>query len=299
MILWNFGLNKINLINFFLKISIFIVIFQIVLTSILVPNAQKISRGVLTSSNIDFYESFIKPNKFIDNIKGLTIYADGKDENGNLKNIYLKKETGSGNFQITYAKNGYFEIKSDAKFLILNDGQTINGVNNKFSKFNFETSELNLSQLDTNVIKVNKIQETSTLELINCIERFFNFDLSKRNKPLSGNFIQNCTELNLDNIFKELYKRFIIPIYIPVLIIMSLCLILYSKEKINFTKFRLTIFLIGFLTIVLSETTLKYIENSFYSNFKIIFLPVFLLLTVYSVIIYLNYKNLNQKILGS
>ena len=292
MILWNFGLNKINLINFFLKISIFIVIFQIVLTSILVPNAQKISRSVLTSSNIDFYESFIKPNKFIDNIKGLTIYADGKDENGNLKNIYLKKETGSGNFQITYAKNGYFEIKSDAKFLILNDGQTINGVNNKFSKFNFETSELNLSQLDTNVIKVNKIQETSTLELINCIERFYNFDLSKKDKPLSGNFIQNCTELNLDNIFKELYKRFIIPIYIPVLIIMSLCLILYSKEKINFTKFRLTIFLIGFLTIVLSETTLKYIENSFYSNFKIIFLPVFLLLTVYSVIIYLNYKNL-------
>ena len=27
----------------------------------------------------------------------------------NLKNIYLKKETGNGSFQITYSKSGYFK----------------------------------------------------------------------------------------------------------------------------------------------------------------------------------------------
>ena len=61
------------------------------------------------------------------------------------------------------------------------------------------------------MIKVNKIQETSTLDLINCLKRYFNINLSRNEKPKSGEFIQNCTEENLDNIFKELYKRFIVP----------------------------------------------------------------------------------------
>ena len=64
---------------------------------------------MLTTSNVDFFESFIKPKKFIDNIKGLTIYADKKDKNGKLDNLYLKKEIQKNEFQITYAKKGEFK----------------------------------------------------------------------------------------------------------------------------------------------------------------------------------------------
>ena len=257
----------------------------------MVPKAQNISRELLTTSNVDFFESFIKPKKFIDNIRGLTIYADNKDANGNLKNIYLKKETGSGNFQITYAKNGFFKIKGESKILVLQDGETINGINNKFSSFNFVQSELSLAQLDSDVIKVNKIQETSTLDLINCLKRYFDYDLSRNLKTKTGDFIQNCTEENLDNIFKELYKRFIVPFYIPILILSSLCLIIKSKENINYTKFRLIIFLLGLGFIVFSETTLKLIENSFYSNLKIFILPVIFILIIYLTMLYFTQKN--------
>ena len=76
MILWNFGINKIQLINFFLIFSFFLMIFQILMTSYFVPTSQNISRQLLKSSNVDFFESFIKPKKFNDNIKGLTIYAE-------------------------------------------------------------------------------------------------------------------------------------------------------------------------------------------------------------------------------
>ena len=134
MILWNFGINKIELINFFLRVSFILMLIQILLTSLLVPKPQNLSRELLTTSNVDFFESFIKPKKFIDNIKGLTIYADKKDNDNNLKNIYLKKETGSGNFQITYAQNGYFKIKGESKILVLQNGETVNGINNKFSR---------------------------------------------------------------------------------------------------------------------------------------------------------------------
>ena len=290
MILWNFGINKIELINFFLKVSLILVLIQIILTTSIVPKTQNFSRSILTSSNVDFFESFIKPQKFIDNIKGLTIFAEKKDKNGKLKNIYLKKETGAESFQITYAKSGYFKYDGDAKFLVLQNGETINGVKNKFSKFNFNQSELNLSQLDSDVIKVNKIQETSTKDIINCINRFFNKDFSEKLIPSTGNFIQNCTKLNLDNIFKEIYKRFIIPLYIPILILSALVLIIYSKENINYNRLRLFVFLIGFSVIVFSEITEKFIVDSFYSNFKIAILPIILILIFYLFIIYLLNK---------
>ena len=295
MILWNFGINKIQLVNFFLRFSFFLIICQILLTSYLVPKSQNISRELLKSSNIDFLESFIKPKKFNDNIVGLTIYADEKDDKGNLKDIYLKKETGAGNFQITYSKNGYFKIKGDSKILVLNDGETINGINNKFSNFNFTQSELSLAQLDSGIIKVNKIQETSTVDLTKCIKRYFDYDLSRKKKPDKGKSIQNCSIENLDNIFKNFYKRFIIPLYIPILLLISLYLIIYSKESVNYSRYRLIMFLIGLLVIIFSETTLKFIQNTFFLNIKIIIIPIITFTILYLLIFLKTQKMINFK----
>ena len=284
MILWNFGINKIHLINFFLIFSFLLMIIQILLTTYLVPKSQNISRQLLKSSNVDFFESFIKPKKFNDNIEGLTIYSDEKDEQGNLKNIYLKKETGEGNFQITYSKSGYFKSVGGSKILILNNGETINSINNKLSNFNFTQSELSLAQLDSGIVKVDKIQETSTHNLIDCLERYLNYDFVNK-KSISGRKIQNCTIENLDNVYKEIYKRLIIPFYIPVLILISACLILYSKESINYSRYRLVIFLIGLLTIIFSETTLKFVQNTFVLNVKLIFIPLIILTILYLLIL--------------
>ena len=284
MILWNFGINKIQLINFFLIFSFLLMIIQILLTTYLVPKSQNISRQLLKSSNVDFFESFIKPKKFNDNIEGLTIYSDEKDEQGNLKNIYLKKETGEGNFQITYSKSGYFKSVGSSKILILNNGETINSINNKLSNFNFTQSELSLAQLDSGIVKVDKIQETSTHNLIDCLERYLNYDFVNK-KSISGRKIQNCTIENLDNVYKEIYKRLIIPFYIPVLILISTCLILYSKESINYSRYRVVMFLIGLLTIIFSETTLKFVQNTFVLNVKLIFIPLIILTILYLLIL--------------
>ena len=284
MILWNFGINKIQLINFFLIFSFLLMIIQILLTTYLVPKSQNISRQLLKSSNVDFFESFIKPKKFNDNIEGLTIYSDEKDEQGNLKNIYLKKETGEGNFQITYSKSGYFKSVGGSKILILNNGETINSINNKLSNFNFTQSELSLAQLDSGIVKVDKIQETSTHNLIDCLERYFNYDFVNK-KSISGRKIQNCTIENLDNVYKEIYKRLIIPFYIPVLILISACLILYSKESINYSRYRLVMFLIGLLTIIFSETTLKFVQNTFVLNVKLVIIPLIIITILYLLIL--------------
>ena len=281
IIFWNFGVSKKQVINFFIKYSMFFMLFQILLVSLLVPTTQNFSRNLIKDSNINFFESFIKPKKFNDNIKGLTLFVDEKKNNGELINIYLKKETDKGNFQITYAKNGFFLSKNNNQTLVLKNGQTINKIGNDLTTFNFKESSLNMSDQDSGIIKVDKIQETSTLNLLLCVNRFekiFSNNLIKSEKI----FIQNCTKENLDNIFKEIYKRLLVPIYIPSLILCALILIIYSKENINYTKFRVFVFLIGFTLIVFSETTQKLIQESLNFNIIVFLIPfiIFLLLLI-------------------
>ena len=91
IIFWNFGVRKIELINFFIRFSILITLIQLLFTIFIVPETKNLSRSLIRTSNVDFFESFVKPKKFNDNIKGLTIYSEEKNNEGNLKNIYLKR----------------------------------------------------------------------------------------------------------------------------------------------------------------------------------------------------------------
>ena len=91
MIFWNFGVEKIQLANFLIFISLLLTFIQLIITIFFVPETQNLSRSLIRTSNVDFIDSFVKPRKFNDNINGLTIYADEKYKNGNLKNLYIKK----------------------------------------------------------------------------------------------------------------------------------------------------------------------------------------------------------------
>ena len=104
IIFWNFGIHKITIINFILKFSILLLILQILLTSLLVPKSQDEARSFLRSSTVNFFDNFIKPQKFNDTIKGVTIYSAKKDKDGILYNLYLKRVIKENEFQITYAK---------------------------------------------------------------------------------------------------------------------------------------------------------------------------------------------------
>ena len=296
IIFWSFGINKIELINFFIKTSLLLMMVQILLTSFLVPKSQELSRSLMRDSEVDFMEGFIKPKKFNDTIKGLTIYSDKKNVDGNLENIYLKKDMGENNFQITYSKNGKFVNRGTTKILELYNGQTINGINNKISNFNFTRSDFNLSKLETDVIKVNKMQETATLVLFNCLNELYKMDIDFI-KVFKDEFSKhNCISSNLDNIFKELYKRFFIPFYIPVLILISLLLIVQTKESIHYFKFRIFIFLSGLFIIIFSESTLKFIEETFSGNIKIVLIPfLFFIFLYYPLFHNLKLKFKNKK----
>jgi len=98
----------------------------------------------------------------------------------------------------------------------------------------------------------------------------------------------------LDNVIKELYKRFLIPLYIPVLFLTTLFLIFNSKENKNYSSRKITIFLFNFFIIVFSEISLKFIGQLTFENYLIFSLPVILIFFLLLNFVYqfkFKYKN--------
>ena len=272
IIFWNHGVNKISIINFFFWISILIMLIQIIIMAIIVPKSQEMARSKLRSSNVDYFEGLIKTKKFNDTIKGLTVFAEDKNEKGELKNIYIKKNNYNRGFQITFAKKGIFETKGNKKILVLYDGQTLNQNNNKITNFDFSKSDFSLGNMDSHLVTHPKMQEQSTVSLIKCVKSIF----EKKNYN-----IINCDRNNPTNIYKAIFKRLINPFYLPVLILISLLFVLTSKENLKYNKHKYLIFLLGLGLIILSESSLGYVSNNLQKNVLILILPMILTLLIY------------------
>ncbi|WP_435165108.1 LptF/LptG family permease [Candidatus Pelagibacter bacterium nBUS_28] len=277
IIFWNHGVSKLSLVNFFFWISIIIMMFQILLLSFIVPNSQELARSKLRNSGIDYFEGLIKPKKFNDTVKGLTIFTEDKNDDEEFKNIYIKKNNEKKGFQITFAKKGVFETKGNKKVLVLYDGKTLTQNGENITNFDFSKSDFGFTNMDSHLVTHKKIQEQSTILLIKCMESF----LEKKNYK-----IINCNKSFPRNIYKEIFKRLISPFYLPVLILISLLLILTSKENLKYNKNKFSIFFLGFGIIILSESSLGYITNNLIKNISILILPIILTLIIYSIFFY-------------
>ena len=275
LILWNFGVNKIELINFIFRFSLILMIVQIIFSSLIIPKSQDLARSFLRSSTVNFFGNFIKPQRFNDTIKDVTIYSERKDNEGNLFNLYLKKQIDQNNFQITYAKKGVFKEFNNIPVLVLFDGATITGKNDEITNFSFSKSDFPLNNFSSNTTTYKKTQELSSFRLLKCLQ------LLNSKKKVGEKKIENCSKENLRNIYKELYKRFLIPFYIPLLVLIPFLLILSSKESSNYSKLKIITFLIGLFFIIFSETTIKIISIIYFKNLLISLIPFFLLIFLY------------------
>ena len=284
MIFWNYGVNKIHIINFFFKFSLILLLIQVSLTALIVPKSQEVARSFLKDSKINFFGNFIKKQKFNDTIKGVTIFSEGKDSSGNLYNLYLKKEIDESNFQITYAKKGKFQNINNTPVLVLFDGETLSNKNNEVTNFSFSKSDFILKSLETNTTTYAKTQEISTFDLFRCVEMIYQSNFKNINTHL--NKIPNCSVRNIKNIIKEFYKRLIIPFYIPILTLIPFVLIILSKENAYYNKLKIFTFLFGLLVIIFSETTIRYVSDTVIANLKIAIIPFCLALLIYLIFLY-------------
>ena len=279
IIYWNFGVHKIEVVNFILKVSFILMIIQIILTAFVVPKSQDLARSFLRSSSVNFFDNFIKPKKFNDTIKGVTIYSDKKDQNGDLINLYLKREIKPNEFQITYAKKGNFKQIGNSPILVLNEGATITIKNDDVTNISFSKSDFSLANIDSNTTTYKKTQEISSQNLIICIKNFYQLEKKMFEKKVKD--IENCSYENIQNIIKEFYKRFLIPFYIPLLTLVALLLITTSKENLNYNKLRVATFSLGLIIIIFSETTISFISKISIYDIGIMVIPLILISILY------------------
>lgn len=291
LIFWNFGVNKISFVNFFFIFSLLLLLIQIILTAYLVPSSQSIARSIIRTSDYNFVDNFIKIKKFNDAVNNLTIYTESKDSIGNYNNIYIKKNSSNGDFQIIYAKKGMLKSEKNNAVLELYSGENTNISGDKITSFSFSKSEFNLSKFAPNTILVKKVQEHDTLGLIKCV---ISLTRDKNNLLEIKKKIRNCEIKNLNNIISELFKRLIVPLYLPALMLVALLLIINSKEKINYSRSRIIIFLLGLFIMIFSESTLRFVNSSFQNNLIIILIP--LLLTIFLYYYFLSKLKINKKL---
>jgi len=287
IIFWTSGLNKMYMVNLVFRISLLIMFLQLTMSTIIAPKTLNLSRTLLKNSELQFIPSLLKEKQFNDTIKNLTIFVDKKNPDGTYENIFIRDEgtiltkISSGSSTI-FAKTAY--ITEDDKNLILVDGNIQKlEASGKISIVKFEKTSLNLSGLSTKSISKPKIQETATMLIINCI----------KNKNL---IFHNCgkSEENLRESKIEINKRFGLPIFIPLISLITCFLLSSRKDKKRFVLNKYIFFFIGFVILVSSEITVRYSGNSWNHTAIYYLMPIGLLPFVYLFLIRaFKYENLN------
>ena len=277
LIFWTHGITKKKFISNLINFSLIVMFLQIMIGSIISPSSQLKAREFLKNSNMDFLPNLIKQGKFIDTVSGLTIFINEKTDNNSFKNIYIQEgnilDLTSDDNQIIFAKEGFLDNK-DKKIFKLLEGKIVSTNNNRLISFEFDKIDYDLSRFDSRSIKIAKMQELPSKKIIEC-----SISLMKGISYREKMFL--CDFNSLKNINQEIYKRFVKPIYFPLLTLVCCFLLTFSKIENNFSFKTIKVFLYVFLILVLSEILMRYIETSQLLFVLVIILPIMIFFLIY------------------
>ena len=238
-------------------------------------NNQKTLNEFLNSSDIFTIETENIPKNVLWNI-------EKKNDDGELKNIFLKEKIKENEYQIIFAKKGIINNKNNKSSLLLFDGTIMNNSNDKTNSFEFSETEMNLSKFSTNTTTHPKIQEITTYDVIACIVKLKNFQSSFIiNKFKTKKTLINCRMNNIKISFQETFKRIILPFYLPVLTLIASLIIIKSKDDYEFFKYKLVLFVFGVMTIIISEISMRYSSSNILENIYLVSLPILLFFFIY------------------
>ena len=284
IILYTSGVKKIQLVKLLLFVSILVLIFNLILSTLVTPLALNKSRQLLAKQNYESILPTIKVQQFSDSFKGFTFFVEKKFDN-EIKNIFLHDKNNTlkslssdskNTATITVvAENG---IISDKKLVLFN-GQIISTKKNSDNEIvKFEQLNIDLSKLSTAVVKKPKIQETSTLNLLNCF-------LKNKYQFQETSF---CNKNYKKESLSTLNKRIVTPIYLPILALIATLLLIRSER---FYLRKISIFLYSFIVLLFTQLAVKYTGYNFIILLSFFILPIIFTLFFY---IFLNYKFLNE-----
>ncbi len=274
-IFWINGINKINFYNVILRYTFLFFLIQVFISTILSPYMQNKAREFIQDSTLDFFPSLFQEKKFIDTVEKLTIFIETKNSMNDLRNIYLKDDSGSSP-RIIIAKKGQLISQDNRRILRLYDGKFLNMYRDgKSSSFNFEKTDFNLSKFVTKSTTYRKVQETYITELLRCV----NYILIKKISYIEEYLI--CNKDGIDEIVSEIYKRIYKPFYLFLLSSIVIFLLMSNHEEKKFKNIKFLIFFLGVALIVLSEISVNFSGVSDFNLVVSLVFPIILFLILY------------------
>ena len=153
------------------------------------------------------------------------------------------------------------------------------------TSFNFEKTDFNLSKFLTKTTTHRKLQEMEISTLLMCV----NYTLIK--KEIYNNKNINCNSDSFNEIMSEVYNRIFKPLYLFLLSSIVIFLLTSNNENKNFKKIKSFVFLLGIITIVVSEITVDYSGKGNLNTLVSILFPLLMFLILYI----LFYKKVNYK----
>lgn len=286
IILWTSGVKKIQIVNLLFFISLLVLLIYLILAIIITPYFLNKSRLLLSNDNVSSFLPTIKRQQFSDTFKNFTFFVENKNNN-QIENIFLfdegnkLKSLTSNNINKSnttiLAKKG---LVKDKKLLLFN-GQIITSKKNNTQNeiITFEQINIDLSDLNSATIKKPKLQETSTLKLLNCFIK----------KTFAN---QVCENKLKEEITSVLNRRIVLPLYIPVLaLICSLQLIKSQRRYLN----KFSIFFYSFILVLFAELTVRLTGINIFIRMLFIILPFILSFLFYSFLLFKFSKEAQYK----
>ena len=252
IILWTSGVKKLKIVNLLFFVSIFVLLFYIIFSAFVTPYALNKSRNLLNKEGFNSFLPTIRVQQFSDSFTGFTFIVEEKFEN-EVKNIFMYdksnalKNLTSNQSETTattvIAKEGI--VKDRKMFLFDGSIITTNRNNGENDIVKFEQINIDLKNLKTGTIKQFKFQETSSINLVNCIIN-------------PSAIIINCNENVNSEIITVLNRRFFLPFYIPVVALICSFLLIKAQSKKNYFLNKYSIFVLGFLVLIYSELIIRF-----------------------------------------
>ena len=281
VILWTSGVKKLTVVNLFLLTSVFILLFYLIFSAFITPYSLNKSRNLLSKDNFNSFLPTIRVQQFSDSFKGFTFLVENRvnneienvfifDNSNILKNISANQMDKSSKTII--AEKGLVQEKGMTLF----NGQILstNKENLKNNIVKFEQLNIDLKNLQTNTIKLPKLQETSTYDLASCLIGY------------KTNTLLNCQESTKKEIITVLNRRIVLPIYIPLISLLCSFLLIKKKSKNNFLNNKYTIFALSFLILLYSELIIRYTGLSKIVSIIFLISPLILIPLIYLTLIY-------------
>ena len=273
LVFWTNGIKKISFINFLFRFSFFFVILQLTLSLLIVPYTQNLGRTYLKNSNIDFLPTLISEKKFINVFEKLTIFIEKYNHSGIIEKIFIHEEINENSSKIIISEKAKI-IKLDNKYKIKLLNGNIANINEKnIYNMNFKETDYDLSEFTTKTITHTKVQEINSLQLLKCF--------SNHNLYINDEFKHICVDRKIKSLSQEIFKRFVVPLYIFILSLVSSTLVIKPKKKKIIKYYKYMIFLFGFFIITISQISFKFISHLKNLDLIIISIPVLLVFFYY------------------